>query len=83
MPEAYIVAATRTAGGKREGRVRGWHPVDLAAAVLDDVVARSGLAPDAVEDVIMGCGFPEGATGYGVSRSLVSLLRSRARARAG
>jgi len=55
MPEAYIVAATRTAGGKREGRVSGWHPVDLAAAVLDEVTARAGVAPDAIEDVIMGC----------------------------
>ena len=44
MPEAYIVAATRTAGGRREGRLFGWHPVDLAAAVLDEVVARGGQA---------------------------------------
>lgn len=55
MAEAYIVAATRTAGGRREGRMFGWHPVDLAAAVLDDVVARAGVAPDAVDDVVMGC----------------------------
>jgi acetyl-CoA C-acetyltransferase len=55
MPEAYIVSATRTAGGRREGRLFGWHPVDLAAAVLDEVVLRAGVAPDAVDDVIMGC----------------------------
>lgn len=36
---AYIVAATRTAGGRRKGRLAGWHPVDLAALVLDDLLA--------------------------------------------
>jgi acetyl-CoA C-acetyltransferase len=55
MPEAYIVSATRTAGGRREGRLFDWHPVDLAAAVLDEVVLRAGVAPDAIDDVIMGC----------------------------
>lgn len=55
MPEAYIVSATRTAGGRREGRLFGWHPVDLAAAVLDEAVLRAGVSGDAVDDVIMGC----------------------------
>ena len=35
MAEAYIVAAARTAGGKRGGRLSGWHPVDLAGQVID------------------------------------------------
>ena len=35
MAEAYIVAAVRTAGGKRNGKLSGWHPADLAASVLD------------------------------------------------
>jgi acetyl-CoA C-acetyltransferase len=55
MAEAYIVAAARTAGGKRGGRVSGWHPVDLAAQVIDALVERSGADPALVEDVIMGC----------------------------
>ena len=55
MAEAYIVAAARTAGGKRGGRVSGWHPVDLAAQVLDALLERSGADPALVEDVIMGC----------------------------
>lgn len=71
MPEAYIVAASRTAGGKREGRVAGWHPVDLAAAVLDDVVARAGIAPDAVDDVIMGCVSQVGEQGMHFGRNAV------------
>ncbi|MFT7595733.1 MAG: acetyl-CoA C-acetyltransferase [Paracoccaceae bacterium] len=71
MPEAYIVAAARTAGGKREGRLFGWHPVDLAAAVLDEVVARSGAAPDAIDDVIMGCVAQTGEQGLHVGRNAV------------
>lgn len=71
MPEAYIVAACRTAGGKRDGRVSGWHPVDLAAAVLDDVVARAGVAPDAVDDVIMGCVSQVGEQGMHFGRNAV------------
>lgn len=55
MSEAYVVAAVRTASGRRNGSLSQWHPVRLAGAVLDEVVARSGVEPTAVEDVIMGC----------------------------
>lgn len=55
MVEAYIVAATRTAGGRRNGKLAGWHPVELGAAVLDEVVRRAGVPDSAVEDVIFGC----------------------------
>ena len=41
MAEAYIVAAARTAGGRKGGRLAGWHPADLAASVLDSLVERS------------------------------------------
>ena len=71
MTEAYIVAATRTAGGKRQGRLFGWHPVDLAAAVLDEVVARGGVPGEAVEDVIMGCVGQTGEQGLHVGRNAV------------
>ena len=55
MAEAYIVDAVRTAGGRRGGALREWHPADLGAAVLDALVERSGIDPAAVEDVIFGC----------------------------
>jgi acetyl-CoA C-acetyltransferase len=55
MAEAYIVAAARTAGGRRGGRLSGWHPADLAAQVIDALVDRSNADPALVEDVIMGC----------------------------
>ena len=55
MATAYIVDAVRTAGGRRGGRLAGVHPVDLAAAALDALVARSGIDPAAIDDVVMGC----------------------------
>ena len=55
MPEAYIVEAVRTAGGRRGGRLAGIHPVDLAARSLDAVMERSGLEARAIDDVVMGC----------------------------
>ena len=48
QPSAYIVDAVRTAGGRRNGRLAGWHPADMAAEVLDAVVARSRIDPAAV-----------------------------------
>ena len=55
MAEAYIVDAVRTAGGRRGGKLAGWHPADMGAEVLDALVARTGIDPAAVEDVIVGC----------------------------
>lgn len=55
MAEAYIVAAARTAGGRRNGRLLGWHPVDLAAQVINALIDRSGVDPVRVDDVLMGC----------------------------
>ena len=55
MAEAYIVAAARTAGGRRGGRLSGWHPADLAAQVIDALLERTHADPALVDDVIMGC----------------------------
>jgi acetyl-CoA C-acetyltransferase len=49
------VAAARTAGGRRGGRLSGWHPADLAAQVIDALLERTNADPALVEDVIMGC----------------------------
>ena len=46
--EAYIVDAARTAGGKREGALKDWHPADLGAAVLNALVERTGIDPAAI-----------------------------------
>ena len=55
MAVAYIVDAVRTAGGKRGGKLAGWHPVDMAAATLNAIVDRTGIDGQRVDDVIMGC----------------------------
>jgi acetyl-CoA C-acetyltransferase len=55
VAEAYIVGAVRTPIGKRNGGLSGLNPVDLAAHVLRELVARTGVDAAAVEDVIMGC----------------------------
>lgn len=55
MSEAFIVDAVRTPVGKRGGQLSQVHPADLGAAVLRALMRRTGVAPDAVEDVIFGC----------------------------
>lgn len=71
MGEAYIVGATRLAGGRRGGRLSMTHPVALGAHVLDALVAQSGIAPDAVEDVVMGCVTQVGEQSVNVGRNIV------------
>ena len=71
MPEAYIVAAARTAGGRKGGKLSAWHPADLAAQVIDAVVARSGASPDAIDDVILGCVVQIGQQAMNVARNAV------------
>ena len=75
MAEAFIVAAARTAGGKRGGRLAGWHPVDLAAEVINALVDRSGADPARVEDVIMGCVLQAGEQSTCIGRNAVLASR--------
>jgi acetyl-CoA acyltransferase len=55
MRDAVIVEAVRTAHGKRNGTLSPVHPVDLMADVLSALVARTGLDPELVDDVVIGC----------------------------
>jgi acetyl-CoA acyltransferase len=71
MPTAVIVDAVRTAGGKRNGKLSGWHPADLAAECLHSLVERNNLDPAQVEDVIMGCVMQAGAQSINVARNAV------------
>src|SRR6201991_2231600 len=75
MAEAYIVAASRTAGGRKGGRLREWHPSDLAGRVLDDLVARTGADPALIEDVIMGCVTQAGEQSTNVARNAIMASR--------
>jgi acetyl-CoA acyltransferase len=71
MPTAVIVDAVRTAGGKRNGKLSGWHPVDLAAETLNALVERNQIDPAVIEDVIMGCVMQAGAQSVNVARNAV------------
>ena len=71
MATAYIVDAVRTAGGRRGGKLASWHPVDLAAATLDALVARSGIDGTKVDDVIVGCVTQAGQQAMQVGRNAV------------
>jgi len=69
--DAYIVDAVRTAGGRRDGALKGWHPADLGAAVLDALAARTGIDPAAIDDVIVGCVGQVGEQAFHVGRNMV------------
>ena len=71
MTQAYIVDALRTAGGRRGGALKDWHPADLGAAVLDALVGQAGIDPAAIEDVIVGCVSQAGEQSFHVGRNMV------------
>jgi acetyl-CoA acyltransferase len=71
MTTAVIVDAVRTPGGKRNGKLRGWHAVDLAAEPLKALVERNNLDPALVDDVIMGCVMQVGEQAINVGRNAV------------
>jgi acetyl-CoA acyltransferase len=66
-----IVGAVRTPIGKRNGALRGIHPVDLSAHVLQALAERTGIDPGRVDDVIWGCVSQVGEQTYNVGRSAV------------
>jgi acetyl-CoA C-acetyltransferase len=71
MAEAYIVDAVRTAGGRKGGALKDWHPADMAAQVLNALVDRTGLDPASIDDVIMGCVGQAGEQAFHIGRNAV------------
>ncbi|HEX9643711.1 MAG TPA: acetyl-CoA C-acyltransferase [Acidimicrobiia bacterium] len=71
MPNAVIVDAVRTPGGKRGGKLKDWHPVDLLGEVLGALVARNDLDPATIDDVIAGCVMQTGEQSVNVARNAV------------
>src|SRR5438105_7873216 len=69
--EAVIVEAVRTAVGRRGGRLKDWHPVDLLAQTLTALVQRTGIDPVRVDDVIIGCVSQVGEQSLNVGRNAV------------
>ncbi|MDB9813906.1 acetyl-CoA C-acyltransferase [Gammaproteobacteria bacterium] len=68
---AYIVSAVRTAGGKKNGSLSLWHPADLGAKVLDELVLQTGIDPVLIDDVIFGCVDQVGAQSGNVARNSI------------
>lgn len=70
MREAVIVSTARTPIAKAfRGAYNKTHAVTLGGHVVEHAVARAGVAPDEIEDLVMGCGMPEGNTGYNIARA--------------
>jgi len=72
---AYVVAAVRTAGGRRGGSLSSWHPADLAGFVLDAVLDRSGVPAEAIDDVILGCVSQVGPQTSNIARTAIMSSR--------
>jgi acetyl-CoA acetyltransferase family protein len=71
MPTAVIVDAIRTPLGRRNGKLKDWHPVDLAAETLKALIDRTGIDPGIVDDVVMGCVMQVGEQAANVARNAV------------
>jgi len=71
MHEAVIVDVVRTPAGKRNGKLKDWHPVDLGAFVLKALEERNDLDPSVVDDVVTGCVSQVGEQAFNIGRSAV------------
>ena len=71
MNTAVIVDAVRTPLGKRNGRLKNWHPVDLAAEALNALTSRNNLDPALIDDVVMGCVMQVGEQSLNIARNAV------------
>ena len=70
MAEAYIVGAVRTATGRKKGRLSQIHPVDMGAIVVDELVDRTGIPTDRVDDIIFGVVMQIGAQAGNLGRNV-------------
>ncbi len=71
MTEAVIIDAVRTPGGKRNGKLKDWHPASLAAHTLKALQERNNLDPAMVDDVVMGCVMQVGEQSLNIGRNAV------------
>jgi acetyl-CoA C-acetyltransferase len=70
MPGVVIVSTARTALTKSaRGAFNNTHGITLAGHALENAIKRAGVSPEDIEDVIMGCAYPEGATGFNIGRN--------------
>ncbi|MAK30218.1 acetyl-CoA C-acetyltransferase [Acinetobacter sp.] len=71
MNVAYIVDAVRTAGGRRNGKLASWHPVDLGAEVINALLDRTGIDPNVIDDAVFGCVTQAGEQTFAFARNIV------------
>lgn len=71
MNEAYIVAAVRTPGGKKGGRLKDWHPADLGGFVIDSLLERTGVDPGLIEEAVFGCVTQAGEQASNIGRQSI------------
>ncbi|MCE9621335.1 MAG: thiolase family protein [Actinomycetia bacterium] len=71
MNSAVIVDIVRTPLGRRNGKLKDWHPVDLSAETLKALQQRTGVDPGLVDDVVMGCVMQVGEQAVNVGRNAV------------
>jgi acetyl-CoA acetyltransferase family protein len=71
MHTAVIVDAVRTPLGRRNGKLKDWHPVDLSAETLKALQSRTGVDPGTIDDVVMGCVMQVGEQAFNVARNAV------------
>ncbi len=71
LREAVIVEALRTPIGRRNGKLKGWHPVDLLAQVLSALVKKTELDASLIDDVIVGCVSQVGEQSLNIARNAV------------
>ncbi|WKD48451.1 thiolase family protein [Microbulbifer spongiae] len=70
MKDVAVVSYCRTAIAKaRRGALNQTHGIPMAAHVMSEAISRAHIAPQEVEDVVLGCGLPEGATGHNIARN--------------
>src|SRR5665213_2512524 len=69
MREVVIVEAVRTPIGRRNGKLKDIHPVVLGSLVLKEIIARSGIKPEQVEDVVFGCVSQVGEQSLNIARN--------------
>ena len=71
MTTAVIVDAIRSPLGRRNGKLKNWHPVDLASEIMQQLVQRNDLDPALIDDVVMGCVMQVGEQSLNVARNAV------------
>ncbi|MFM7870424.1 MAG: steroid 3-ketoacyl-CoA thiolase, partial [Actinomycetota bacterium] len=71
MNTAVIIDAIRTPLGRRNGKLKEWHPVDLVSETMNALVQRTGIDPAIIDEVVMGCVMQVGEQAANVARNAV------------